>query len=146
MNTVHDYRLDPSAVSPDELRRMTQLVEEGGPTSLVGPTGDQVALPAAMTEVLAFVLETMQHQQAVVLMPEDQALTTNQAAAILGVSRPYLVRLLDEGKIPSRRAGTHRRVGLADLRAYQAQRDLARRRTLDALTVALDEAGVYDRE
>ena len=125
---------------------MAQLVEGGGPTSLVGPTGDLVALPAAMTELFAFVLETMKHQQAVLVMPEDQALTTNQAATILGVSRPYLVRLLDEGKIPCRRAGTHRRIGLADLRAYQAQRDQARRQTLDALTVALDEAGVYDRE
>ena len=146
MNTVHDHRLDPSAVSADELRRMSLLMEEGGPTSLVGPTGDQVALPAAMTELLAFVLETMEHQQAVVLMPEDQVLTTNQAAAIVGVSRPYLIRLLDEGKLPCHRTGTHRRIRLADLRAYQAQRDLARHRTLDALTVALDAAGVYDRE
>ena len=146
MNPLPEHRLDPSTVTPDELRRITQLMELGGPARLVSATGEQVPLPPALSELLAYVLEQVQRQQAILVMPEDQALTTNQAAGILGVSRPYLIGLLDDGKIPFRRTGSHRRILLTDLRAYQAERDRERRRALDELTVALDEAGVYDRE
>ena len=78
-------------------------------------------------------------------MPEDAPLTTQAAANLLGMSRPYLLRLLDAGKLPFHRVGTHGRVLLRDLRAYQAQRDGEPRRRLNALTKAVDEAGVYDR-
>ncbi len=111
-------------------------MERGGPAGLVGPNGEQVALPAALSELLAFVLESVQRQQAILVMPEHPALTTNQAAALLGVSRPSLVGLLDLGKIPHSRTGTHRRSLLADLRAYQVARAQPRRRALDDLTVA----------
>ena len=78
-------------------------------------------------------------------MPEDEAFTTQAAAQFLGMSRPYLLRLLDAGKIPFHRVGTHRRIMFCDLRAYQMQRDKERRAALDALADAVKEAGVCDR-
>jgi excisionase family DNA binding protein len=60
-------------------------------------------------------------------------LPTKRAAAFLNVSRQYLVRLLDEGHIPSSKIGTHRRISIDDLLTYKRQRDAARRQELDLL-------------
>jgi len=81
----------------------------------------------------------------IILLPEDAALTTQAAADLLGMSRPFLLRLLDSGVIPFHRVGSHRRVRLSDVENYQVQRDRDRQDRLDALTMAIDEAGVYDR-
>jgi excisionase family DNA binding protein len=60
-------------------------------------------------------------------------LPTKQAAAFLNVSWQYLMRLLDDGRIPSSKIGTHRRIPIDDLLAYKRQRDAARRQELDLL-------------
>ncbi|MFL6055026.1 MAG: helix-turn-helix domain-containing protein [Actinoallomurus sp.] len=82
--------------------------------------GDQIELPAEVYRVLRHVIEALQQGLAVTVAPLTQTLTTQQAADLLGVSRPTLVKLLDEGKIPFDRAGTHRRILLRDLLAYRA--------------------------
>lgn len=71
-----------------------------------------------------------------------QELTPRQAAELLGVSRPYVVRLLKEGAIPSHRVGSHHRVYLEDVLAYRRERDAARREGLDELSKRSQDLGL----
>ncbi|WP_456695503.1 helix-turn-helix domain-containing protein [Aeromicrobium sp. P5_D10] len=84
---------------------------------------DQVELPAAAHQVLLQVLEAMEAGKAVTVAPQSQLLTTQQAADLLGVSRPTVVKLIDAGELPADTPGKRRRmVKLHDLLEYRARR------------------------
>ncbi len=87
----------------------------------------------------------MQLGRAVVLIPENQQLTTQRAAGLLGVSRPHLIKLLEAGDLPFHKAGSHRRIYLKDLAAYQKRRDVERKAALDRIAKEAFESGLYDR-
>jgi excisionase family DNA binding protein len=74
----------------------------------------------------------------------DSDLTTSQAAELLGVSRQYLVRLLDGEAIPLYRAGSHRRVRVDDMLAFRAERDAKRREVLREMVREAEDAGLYN--
>ncbi|RYG86830.1 helix-turn-helix domain-containing protein [bacterium] len=86
----------------------------------------------------------MQAGQSFTIVRDDETLTTQMAADLLGVSRPFLIGLLEENKIPYHKAGTHRRVRLQDLLAYRRERDSQRRKTLDDYFDAVVAEGAYD--
>lgn len=84
--------------------------------------GEQVELPAHAYEVLRQVVDAMRRGLAVTVVPQAHVLTTQQAADLLGVSRPTVIKLLDGGEIPFSKAGSHRRVRLEDVLAYRQRR------------------------
>jgi excisionase family DNA binding protein len=94
----------------------------------------RVELPISALKLLVTILKGMSKGQVVTLQPHQQILTTQQAAELLNVSRPYFVKLLKEDKIPSRRVGVRRRVLLQDVLDYKARIDQARLKTLAKLS------------
>lgn len=145
MSDLKDRRIDPADISPDILRQLSEAVQEGERPVLLGHRGERIELPQALNDLLVYIVQAMKEKQAIVLLSENEALTTQTAADLLGMSRPHMVRLLDAGRIPFHRVGTHRRILFKDLRVFQAERDKARRETLRELSHTLDAAGVYDR-
>jgi excisionase family DNA binding protein len=86
----------------------------------------------------------MEEGQAITIIPASHELTSQEAADLLGVSRQYMVRLLEDGKLPFHRTGTHRRVYFQDLMTYKKERDSQRRAALDQMAREELEAGTYD--
>ena len=101
-------------------------------------------VPPATLRLLSQILALMARQQTFVLYPESSELTTKQAAELLGVSRPFLIGILESGAIPHRKIGRHRRVLMKDVLAYKKTMQLNRRAALDELVKASEDAGGYD--
>jgi excisionase family DNA binding protein len=80
----------------------------------------------------------------VAISSDAHEMTTQEAATFLGVSRQFLARLLDQGKIPFHRAGTHRRVYLQDLLSFRKERDLRRHEAIEQMARDAVEDDVYD--
>jgi len=105
-------------------------------------TSQPVTIPTAAFRLLVNILTQMASGNAVQIVPRQAALTTQEAARLLNMSRPYVVRLLDEGRIPSHRTGTHRRVMLQDVLTFKAEHRRARSAALDRLSDLDQELGL----
>lgn len=92
-----------------------------------------VDVPYEAFAVLLEVLGQMANGNAVTIVPVNAELTTQQAADFLNVSRPFFVTLLEAGRIPYRKVGTHRRILFKDLSSYKREDELRRRKVLDHL-------------
>ena len=121
-------------VGQDEARTAEVVVRIPG-----RPDDEPITIPATALRLLGSILTEMAQGNAVTLIPIHAELTTNQAADLLNVSRPYLCKLLDTGMIPHRKVGRHRRVKYADLMEYKQRCDAARAETLDELTAEAQE-------
>lgn len=103
--------------------------------------GDQVELPESMYRLLVQVAEALSAGRAVTVAPRSTVLTTQQAAEVLGVSRPTVVRLIDAGEIPAERPGTRRQVLLSDVLSYREKRRRMQYDMLEATAVDLADEG-----
>jgi excisionase family DNA binding protein len=134
-----------AASERDDLMRIATVLRSlGGQAKLVGPGGEEIALPPSLYDILERAVGDLTAGEAVAIVPVHAEMTTNQAADLLNVSRQYLVRLLDRGEIPFTRTGTHRRVKFGDLMSYKQQRDSRRREGLAELTRVSEDLGLYD--
>lgn len=95
--------------------------------------GKLLVLPAAAKRLLQHLLTEMSYGNAVTVIPLHAELTTQEAADFLNVSRPYLIKLLETGKLPYHKVGTHRRVKFSDLRKFQREAEQLRREAMDEL-------------
>ncbi len=109
------------------------------PARFGGATAEPVDIPLSALRLLKEILDQMARGNGVTLTPLHAELTTRQAADLLQVSRTHLVQLLDEGRIPCRKVGAHRRVRAQDVLVYRRETEFARREALDELT-ALDQS------
>jgi excisionase family DNA binding protein len=103
------------------------------------PADETFSIPASAIKMLVGILDEMGRGNAVTIIPVRPELTTQEAADMLGISRPSLVQLLDEGKIEFGKAGTHRRVRFESLMGYKRQVHADR-------LAALNELSAYDQE
>ena len=128
----------------DEHVRALQKIMESGHAALVGPDGNAQPLPNEVHALFLRVLEVLRAGQAISIVPHMQEMTTQEAANLLGMSRQYLVQLIDRGEIQFHRVGTHRRIYLKDLLRFKERRDRERSVALSELTRLSLEAGLYD--
>lgn len=102
-----------------------------------------VEVPASVVRVLADALDHAQRGEHVRVIADDEEITTQQAADLLNVSRPYLVGLVDRGEIPSRKVGARRRLKLADVLLYREVDQARRLEAVAALAAEAQELGLY---
>ena len=145
-NMSSDSVISPQleAQSIKELERILSVKDFQA--KLVGVNGEKINIPEPIYQVLLQVVHAMASGKAISIIPQQQELTTQQAAEFLNVSRPYLIKLLEQGEIPHIKVGSHRRVRFDDLMNYKQQRDVKRREGLKELTQFLQDEGFYDDE
>jgi excisionase family DNA binding protein len=135
----------PGSVEGRDLELIERaLARSGSPARLVAVDGTTVDIPQQLVGVLEAVVEQLRAGNGVSVAPLHAELTTVEAAELLNVSRPHLIKLLDRGEFPHRMVGTHRRLKLLDVLTYRDEQDATAREALDEMTRQAEELGLYD--
>lgn len=134
----------PTDAQSAEIQELYRLFLLEKAPALVGPDRKTIPIPEPIYNILLQVIGYMRQGKGVSVIPVMQELTTQQAANLLGVSRPFFVDLLQSGEIQYHKTGTHRRVYLKDLLAYKEKRDQQRKQILDGLAKEAIDEGDYD--
>ncbi len=133
---------------PDTEQQQVQALERAllrGVPAFVTSSGERIELPGTVFEVLKTAVGFMAHGQAITLVPDNQAITTQRAADILGMSRPFFIKQLEGGLMAHHRVGNQRRIYLRDVLEFAKKRDKERLSALDLLARDAFEAGLYER-
>jgi excisionase family DNA binding protein len=146
------YPNEPIEAAPEERQVLVEVDHALNPLNdepttaprLLAPNGEALELPASLAVLLRRLVHDMAQGRNVTIVSRDQLLTTQQAADLLNVSRPHLIKLLEQNAIPYSMTGSHRRIRFDDLIAYKRRRDAERRKGLALLTQLGEEMGDYD--
>ncbi|MEZ2225433.1 helix-turn-helix domain-containing protein [Microcoleus sp.] len=133
---------EPEKASIDKLEQI--LSRESAQPKLVGSNGEEILIPESVYSILRQIVHGMASGQSVSVELHNPELTTQEAAEILKVSRPFLVKLLKEGAIPYIEVGKHRRVLFQDVITYKEQRQVKRRQGMKEFSQFLQEEGFYE--
>lgn len=131
---------DDTALAKEASRHLAK--HEGGELRVQLDGGEVLRLPKAVNDLLYHLLTEMGKGNAVTLFPIHAVLTTQEAADYLNVSRPFLIRLLEQGKLPFEMVGTHRRIRFADLEVFRKETEERRKSTMDQLAAQAQELGM----
>lgn len=142
---------EPIAATDREQRQLRELdafYRSGAPADgcvrLVSAAGHEYELPESAARLLAEAVHALARGEAVSVVPIHKALTTQQAADLLNISRQYLVRMLDRGDIPFHKVGAHRRIAFDDLMSYKRRRERERQRGFAELAELSQQLGLYE--
>ena len=146
MNAIELPSEETTRAAGQAIRAFSTALQTRRPTLVEvvtqGEEPTRATVPVEAFELLMDVLAHLANGHAVTVMPVKAELTTQQAADLLNVSRPFLIKLLDDGQIPFRRVGTHRRVRLQDVVTYRSLDDARRKSAADALAAEAQELGL----
>jgi excisionase family DNA binding protein len=133
---------DDAKLAMEARKILARRLSSTRPLDLRLPKEPSIKIPAAAAHLLVQILDEMSRGNAVKLIPINAELTTQQAADLLNISRPTLIRFLDEGKIEFHKVGTHRRIPFKSAMAYKRKIDEERRGALAELVAFDQELGI----
>lgn len=151
MTDVQAKRVQPGSIDAEVAGRAVRRIKdylmrspEQPTVHVVGEHGDEdpLILPREAVTLLAFILAQAAEGRGVTVIPSHAELTTQQAADMLNVSRPYVIKLLETGEIPFRLIGKHRPIKCEDLQEYKRRDDAERRTAADELAALGQELGI----
>src|ERR1700712_5225543 len=138
----------PASDESDDIARLHEgidaLCAKHATPRLVGVDGTDVEIPPSIFDALKLAVDAMSRGATITLMPHGRELSSQEAADLMRVSRPHLIKLLDRGEMPFHRVGRHRRIRIEDVLAYLERRREERDLHLTELAQAAQDAGGYD--
>ena len=146
MTTHLEHPIQPSTddieLAAEASRHLARVKHQEAALRVQVDDGEMLRLPKAVNELLYHLLSEMAKGHAVTLAPLHAELTTQEAADYLNVSRPFLIKLLEQGKIAFHLVGTHRRVRFGDLEAFRKASEDERTAAMDELAAQAQELGM----
>ena len=119
---------------------------ENVPEIRIQESGEPIKIPFKVLEMLAFILKNYQEGNAVSIVPIGTEFTTQKAAEFLNCSRPYVVKLIEQGKLKCKKVGRHRRIKFKDLVDYKKKMIKEREEALDQMVKEAEEMGLYETD
>lgn len=137
----------PSTEELTQLKKFEELLSKDSKLArLIGPDGKEMVLPVPVYETLRQAVHLLADGNAISIVPKAHELTTQEAAEILNVSRPFVIQLLEKDEIPFHLVGSHRRIQFSDVIQYKKRRDLNRRKAIRKIASISEEAGLYESD
>lgn len=143
MSILADQTVLPPAGDGSNLSELSAALNSAGEFTLVNASGQVFPLTAELRDVLTRAVDALSRGEAITLEPQRTLLSTQEAANLLGISRPTLVKLLESGEIAFTKPGRHRRVALQHLLAYQYRQREQRLTALASMTADAAEDDAY---